>query len=515
MATKLLEGFDNYGPTGVLLPSLYASLATSGWTVSGSGLSIATVAAGLAGVGQSLKLHAESAGSGTQLLVTRGLQQNFTRIIGGFRTSISYPSNIGYGGIIFVDNSTAQCSIYIEPLSGFVSLRQGDHGAALATGAVAIAYNTAHYIEYDITFGGAGVGTYSIWLDNNLLFSGVGQTQQSGNAFCNLLQLSTVTTASNTIVEVKYDDMYIRDHTTSFANVVLNTSPVVLTSWGSGDHQTQFANTGNIFGHYTSVIPTNYSPGANIIYLTKIIPDLTSTSAASIELAPETTSFVANFKPVIYADSAGVPGTLIGTGPEVTSCVAGTALNLPFTTTHALSAFSTYWIGFITDTALAYAEADTTLQGYVAANAYSSGAPSSAPAMTGDQGTLLIYAVCSGAAVNWESLSLNPPIGDNASVTSNTPGDTDLYTFPALPSNVTDVYAVGVSGYCRVLLGGGHTVDLVMSSSGTEGAGAQANLVPLSSFSWLTSYFDTDPHTAGGWTPTTVTAAYCGMENVS
>jgi hypothetical protein len=228
------------------------------------------------------------------------------------------------------------------------------------------------------------------------------------------------------------------------------------------------------------------------------------------------TSGSANFKGLLYADSAGLPGALLSRGTQVTGCSSGQLLTMPLATPQALVAGTQYWLGLMLDTTVYMQDFDglgssPTTKGYVANNTYSSGAPTPAPSMTPGQATLCVFGICTGAATNWESEALNPPIGDMSAVSSATPLVEDLYTFPAVPTQVVDVYSVCVSGNAKLTYASAHTIELLALSSGVGGAGSRGTQTPTLNYAWYDTYFDVDPNTGAPWTPAAVSAGFYGM----
>lgn len=517
MATILIEGFDKYGPENINSPVLSSLLSQSGWNLTTNGFgdptTETTIIPGLSGVGQAIQLSPSSGESSPILNLNKTLANNYSRIIGGFRFTANYPTDIGLIGFMLTDNITPQCSVWVRPLSGFISITEGNNGTVLATSIASVAYNTVHYLEFDITFGVGGAGAYSIWLDGVRIIVGTGTTQQSANAYCNVFQFSA-RTSTGQVTTAQFDDMYLFDDTTGFNFAALQTNPVVLTQWPTGDNQTQFTNTGNVFGNTYSADASSYTMSANTLYLAQFSPNVNCT-VNSIIILPNTTNALANFKGVIYADNADVPGSLLSGGTQVTGCVSGTELILPLVTPQSLIATTPYWIGLIGNTSINLAEFDGGILGFTVANTYTSGAPSTAPSMTGNQPSILLYGACTGAVTNWESEALNPVIGDISAVTTSAADTEDLYIFPNLPATVEQVYSVCVSGNCRLVSAGSHTISLVASSSGTSGTGSNAGQSPTTSYAWFDSFFDTDPNTTLAWSSGAVNIAYFGMEVAS
>jgi hypothetical protein len=514
MATLLLEGFDKYGTANQALPNVNSLLAQGGWNFFSNYFSNPLIVSGLSGAGEALTLQAYYLQYSN---LVKALTTNYSRLIGGFRFQANLVSSCA---IEFLDNATIQCYVLINRISGFIALYQGN-GTLLIQTTVAVGANSVHFLEFDITFNtNISLGGATIWLDGVQVFSLTAVTSQSGNSYASVIQFTAQPDAvAYAFGSFTIDDLYLFDNTTSYNNSVLLSNPRIFTQVATGDHQTQFTNLGNVIGNSWSQgaggIP--YTTTANSLYLIPFTPNVNCT-VNSIALYGASTGATQNFKGVIYANSSGSPGSLLSSGTQVTGYTSGSQLTLPLTTPQNLTAATQYWLGFITDSVVVVQNFDynpQTTSGYTASNTYSSGAPASAPAMTPNQTTLALWGICTGASTNWESISLNPPIGDSSAVYANATSKEDLYIFPALPSNVVAVYSVGISGNAKLTFPGTHTFDLVISSSGTIGTGSKVNIAPTLNYYWYDSYFDTNPATSGSWGLSSVTACYVGMEIIS
>jgi hypothetical protein len=133
-------------------------------------------------------------------------------------------------------------------------------------------------------------------------------------------------------------------------------------------------NAGTI-GFNTSTSTNSGTPGANIVYL---IP-VTSTGAAElndITAIAQTTDATAQFAALFYADLNGSPHELIAVGQPVTGTTAGSPIVSAFLNPPAIDVNINYWIGFMTDSAIAFQFADDTgAQGVVSLNTFSNGPP--------------------------------------------------------------------------------------------------------------------------------------------
>ena len=271
-----------------------------------------------------------------------------------------------------------------------------------------------------------------------------------------------------------------------------------------------------VIGAYYNLNGNSYSMSANQLVLRRYAPTVAGT-LVSIGVMPQTTSGGANFKPAVYADNNGTPGTLLSSGAQVTGPTAGTALTLTLTTPQTLTVGSAIWLGYITDTALSMQRQDnnsySTNAGYTANVTYSSGVPSPAPSMTSGQPSLQIWGNVTNISSNYSEANLLPPGGDLSCVTSSTVGAEDRYSFGALSSTPTSIAGVKVSALVRKTDSGSRTVSVQLKSGSTEVSGtAQA---PGVSYTYQALYQDTDPSTSTAWIASGVNSLTAGAKVAS
>ena len=498
MATQFVEGFDDYGPA-LAYRSAVTYLNYGGWTA--SYYATPTIAASLNGQGgYAVNMGAVSAGGGSYLY--RTLKASLGRIIGGYRFSADLGSDTG---IALVDGSTDQVYVYSKGVSGLFSVVNAN-GTVLGTSTISVAQNTTHYLEFDITI--ASAGSYQLWLDGVSILSGVGNTQRTLNASANVFALRLTPGGSCT-----YDDLYVFDTSTGYCSTPCLTNPTVLTQFPIADSSVSFTPVGNIIGTYVTQGTTPYmTVDANTLLLINITANTNcSMNALQFLMSSEQGGNpIVNVTACVYADNSGRPGSLIAQGALV-GIVGGAVNTVPLSTALSLTGADVYWIGILSDTSM-YLQADGVSSNACQAHEnWSSGPPSTAPTMTFGVSTPVMYAECTGANHNWVSEILNPAIGDESSVTSSTVGAEDLYVFPALPSNIQEVYTVSVVGNARVTYPGFREIDLLANSGGTTGSGSNPNISPTTSYTSYNSNFDVDPNTSAQWTPTAVTNGTFGM----
>lgn len=140
-----------------------------------------------------------------------------------------------------------------------------------------------------------------------------------------------------------------------------------VTVTGGGDNVT--------VGFATSNTTTQGTPGANIIYLIPVTPD-GAQRLNDITALPQSTDPAAQFAAVLYGDLNGNPHELINVGIPVTGVTAGTQVSSAFQNPTGLLQNVQYWIGFMTDSSIAFQVAnDTGESGVVALNTFSNGPP--------------------------------------------------------------------------------------------------------------------------------------------
>lgn len=128
-------------------------------------------------------------------------------------------------------------------------------------------------------------------------------------------------------------------------------------------------------GNNTSTSVNTGTPGANTIYLIPVTP----TGAEilnDVTAVCQTTSTTAKYAAVLYEDNNGTPGTLLNVGQVETGTSAGQNIQSAFVNPTGLLMNVQYWIGIMSDTALAFQLADDTgSAGVVSLNTFTNGPP--------------------------------------------------------------------------------------------------------------------------------------------
>lgn len=503
-----LEGFDKYGFASVA-PSntVFPPLSQGGWSPANSGVGLSTISIepGLDDFGYSVQFTLPAS---SQCIMTRTLPDNYTRLIGGFGFMVDNLDSTFF--FSFFDVDMAQLSICISStVAGTISVVLGnDLTMPLEQSAPLIAAQIRHYIEFDITFSSSSIkGGWQVWLDGKQCLGGTAETIVSTNSYSNLVEFIATTTAGQTNI-FNFDNMYLFQGTETFNNSVVLANPVVVTQVPIGDFQTQLTNNGNILGVSYTPDTTVYAPGANTLFLMPVVANVLCVTDTLV-LVPAATIGGTLMKPVMYADSAGKPGALLSDGPEVTGTISGANLFLSLSTPQVLFAETKYWIGYITDTGDSMSAVGSQTNGYRAVNTYSSGAPDPAPTMTPNQQSIVMYLACLEAPSNWESLALNPPLGEISSL-GGVEDNIDFYIFPALPIHADQVYCVGVSVNAELTSAGVGDFALYVNSKGftVDFPISVVDVDPM----WYSGYLAVDPGTGGVSTPTSISNTFYGIQ---
>jgi hypothetical protein len=491
MAEIFWDGFDKYGPV-----NSYPTNSTMGseWTTVPS--SSASFVAGRFSNSLALQM------TYSFVSASRTLPSNYSRLIGGIALN---PNLSGNSGVIFGDAGTNQCAVGFNSSGKLVLWNGGLGGTQVAISTASITANTWHYVEWDLTF--ASSGSYNVYLDGVSVFSGTGNLKNSSNSYANQVILG-----GNTC---NFDDMYLFDSTGSTNNAVRGDSRIE-TLFPTADASVAFTPSQGVIGAYYSLSnSTTYMSGGQL-YLRKFTAPVSGT-LHSISIMPATTSSGANFKPAIYADNSGSPGTLLSTGSQVTGATALTAVTMPLTTVQSLTAGNSYWIGYVTDTTLSMQRDDNssfaTNAGYSASVTYTSAPPSTAPSMSSGQTSVQLWGNVTGMATNYSEVNEVPPGGDLSCVSSSTVGAEDRYSFSSLSSTPSNIAGVKVSALLRKTDTGARTITVQLKSGSIEVTGSSQ--APAVSYAYYSSYQDTDPNTSAAWTASGVNSVTAGTKIAS
>jgi hypothetical protein len=113
---------------------------------------------------------------------------------------------------------------------------------------------------------------------------------------------------------------------------------------------------------------------------------------------------------------------------------------------------------------------------------------------------------------NWQNVDDPAMDSDTTYNSSDTPGQTDLFTTPGLSSLPTTIFGVQVKMATRMETAGSDLIAAVVNSHSTIQIGASQPI--LSSYTYIDQLFLTDPFTTTAWTVAGVNAAQYGYKRI-
>ena len=501
MAIVFTEGWDKYGAPALSHATLDISWKGQ-WDT--DALASAAIVAPLSSYGYALQMKDASWGNYFKSIATQ------TVCCGGVRISLPTLVNSQCGPGYF-SGGTGVFQITVNT-DGSISIRTNrPNGTAIGTSATGlITAGSVHYLEWKVTLN-SSTGHFDICLDGNTVITGSGNTS-NGQASANQFGFNMGDNQVGVTGTLTVDDLYLDN-----AGPMLNTNPIVETQYPNSTTSSQWSQGSVCVGKaYLETSTTAGAPGANFVMVVPVTPD-GNVTLTSVGILPAANSAGAKWKGVLYSDSGGNPNTLIVTGSEVTGVNASTLSQSTISTT-TLTGGTQYWLGYMTDTSFDINESDTLTLGQKKTNTYGSGAPATLTGTTSGLNDWFIVGIGPTRANQHDIVNLNPAAMPFASllsyIKSATINQEDLYGFPALQSSPNNVYSVAVKAFNMKSDSNARTVELQMSSAGTDSSGS--TFTPNSvSLTWGESYFTTDPHTSGTWTESTVNAALSGIKLAS
>lgn len=509
------EGFDKYGPPGVTIGAAYPATALNelfaGEWQSGNTTGL-RIGAPLVGSGGSFYCPF---GASTNGQVKRDMGVNYTRAVGGIwiKTDV-YPASTSYFITIFDSAGNIQGAVGLTTSGQIVLAKNG--GATVIATSTAIAQGSVHHVTWDFVC--SDTGAYAIYLDNVAFGTGTDDFKASTIASWRSIQVGNPSGSSQGHLDWTLDSLWVGDD----AGDPLLTFPVVETDFPNGDSAVAFTIGAGAVGFWEPLTGQSAAPGANTVFLRKVVCPAGGAVFAGINAYMQATSATAKFKAVMYADSSGTPNgqTLLASASADTVGTTGNVvMSSSFATPYTATAGAAYWIGFITDTSVSVWVTDAGTTGGVKATAtYTSGPPATCPTTAGSN-DYCIFATLTGLTTNAYELSQNPTpaflhttASDFSYVTSGTASTEDLFTFPNLAITPSAIYSVAIKPYVRISAAGVRTVTANLKSSTTDATGSLAATQPLVTYQWLGSYFLTDPNTSAAWTASGVNASKGGYK---
>lgn len=121
----------------------------------------------------------------------------------------------------------------------------------------------------------------------------------------------------------------------------------------------------------------------------------------------------------------------------------------------------------------------------------------------------------SAGVTHFNLVNSSPPSGDTAYVEDSTPGDIDLYAYPAMSYNPATIYFVQVGIYARKTDLGIRTMATMVRSGGANFTGVTQTGLNTSFLDIYLQLYLTDPNTGLAWVKATVDGAQFGQKLVA
>lgn len=510
------EGFDQYGPVGqpgLGFGSTALALMSAGEWTSGT-WGNAQIAAPLVGSGFSFYCPF---GASTNGQLKRDMGVNYNRAVGGIWIKTdAYPDRT-YLFITISDSAgNIQGGVGLTSSGQIVLVQNG--GATVVATSTALGLGTIHHVTWDFVC--TDTGAYNIYLDNTSFGSGTGDFKASTISTWRSIQVGNSSGTSTAHLNWTLDSLWVGDD----SGDPLLTLPVVETDFPSGDSAVAFTVGAAAVGFWEPLTGQAAAPGANELYLRRIVCPAGGATITTINGYMQATSAGAKFKGVVYPDSSGTPNAqslLASASSDTVGATANAVVSSTLATPYAMTGGSAYWIGFITDTSVSNWVVDGTSASATAVKAaatYTSGPPATCPT-TAATNTWCIFGTLTGVNNNTFEVNLNPTPnllgGDYTYVTSGTVSAEDLYTFPNLAITPAAIHCVSIKAYLKIATAGVRTINVQGKSSTTDSTGSLAAVQPTVSYQWYGSYFQLDPNGSIAWTAANVNAFKGGYKIAS
>jgi len=488
---EFMDGFDKYGIIGTDFG--IALIDDNEWSSTGGTLNIA---AALVGNGTCL-----AAGS-TGPSVSKTLPSNYARCIGGVTLKVAFAS---FSTTISLnDGGTNQMQVIVNS-TGALSVAR--NGTSLASQTGVFADGETKCVEWDIMIADSG-GWAKVWIDSLLVLNFSGDTKNTANAYYNALSINLGQSRS---VDHFYSWHYISN--VDAGETPCLTNPVIETQQVSAESSCASTWGANFFQYRDG--PSSRNQVVNALHLRKIVTN-DSGNLDGVYFWKNGANGTAKYIPALYSDSSGSPNALLKTGSEVTGAASGTNY-LPFASSQAVTPGTTYWIGFLTNTADTggiYSGGNDSNEGWLRSGlTYASGAPNPVGGGSAVQ-SFLIMGKLSGGSDRADTLN-HDIVSDLAYNLLTAANVEDLYTFPALSVNPSQIYSVAVKNYMKRADAGVRTVDVRLKSSSTTSSGSGGTQAPTTGGGWISSNYRKDPNGNIDWVKAALDAATAGYKSIT
>jgi hypothetical protein len=404
-----------------------------------------------------------------------------------------------------MDGATAQCTILIET-NGTVLLQAGAlGGATLASWASGMAINTWYALEFEVVISNTA-GSIAIRKNGNPandFFLGSLNTRVSANNYANALKLCSSINGGNII-----DDLFWQS---GAATGTWLGDIRCYTRMPASDASVQFSRNPTTITQTVNAASTTASGGViPISWYTPFTPNYDgSISSFTFQL---NAGYTGNMKGAIFADNAGSPGAVLGSGAAPVNNPVTGVNTFTVSPPVAITKGTKIWLGICPDTAISSVLGSSGVGKRNQTVSYASFPAANPTIINVDAGPVSVVGINIGA--NYNLVCEPQQDGATTYVYDSNPGDADFYGLAAIGATPAVVYATVVRGYMQKSDAGSRTASVQLKSGATTVA---SPTVVLTTSGWLWTWrMDlTDPNTGAAWTPSGVNNAQIGPKVVA
>lgn len=401
---------------------------------------------------------------------------------------------------VLYDGTTAQCTVAIRQ-DGALILTSGSLGTTLATYTSAITASGWNAFEVEVVINNT-TGSFAVRKNGNTVndFSATSlNTRGSANNYANKLTVHNQNSpiSGNLVI----DDLLWRSDSTAPAWVG---DIRCFTRRPASDAAVQWTRSGPISTPLVSGSMSTSSVSSGQARYTPFTPTYDGTiGSVTVNFAVAST---ANLKCAIYASSASLPTTVLGTATPISAPGVGYA-TFTFPTPVSVVGGTPYFLAVVGDANSGQFASTTANSGLFGTVTYAT-FPINSPTTSGAFSSLQSNFFLTTAA---NSTMVGEPQQDAAAsyVYSSTVGQSDLYGLTGIDSTPTSIIGVTTRALAQKSDAGTRIITADLKSGGTtvhSGSG-----VLNTTWSWTYRTDLTDPNTGAAWTPTAVNNCNIGV----
>lgn len=441
-----------------------------------------------------------SNGTTPHITKTSGVNDAVHHISVAIQQTVALSGATGGAWFSLYDGASAQCTVWFRSDGAMVLSSPGLTGTVLATytGAIAAA-NTWYQFEIEIVISGTAGSIAVRKLGNtvNDFFAGSLNTKTTANNYANKLGSGSNWVSTNAQI---FDDFLWRSDASAlswlgdircYTRMPASDASVTWSRFPTTAQNVPVVQTGTFTTANTSSMYQQVTAGYD-----------GAVGSLTVSIA---TGFTGNMKCSIFADSAGSPGTLLGSATTVNNPATGNQA-FTFSTPVPVVRNGLYWVGVACDGAYTNALNVRSATGKTYTVGYTAFPVSNpSPLNANNNGPIFTWTIT--LAGNFAAVDDPQQDGAASYNSSSTVGQSDLYGLAPLSATPGSIVGVTTRAYMEKS-DAGTRIAAVQLQSGS--ANVQGSLVLNTVWSWAWRSDQVDPNTGAAWTATAVNNAQIG-----